>query len=185
MGGKGSGGRRVGSGAKPKEKALRTLHGSRRSAASDFEKSNQAQNQTGNQNEAVAPPPPPLPIPEPPGSLTLDELPVWNELAPIAQREGTLTLSTRLALRDLCQNIVLRGKLKQALDDDGLTVHTPTGALAAHPLLTRLTAVMQRVEAGMMRFRLSPMGREIAPPVDKTPNMFDQFDEDPFGQTAH
>lgn len=100
-------------------------------------------------------------IPEPPGDLTLHELAVWNELAPLAEREGTLTDSTRMSLRDLCEAIVLKRRLLRAIGDEGLTVYSLQGNKAAHPLLTQFRGLMQRVEAAMLRFRLAPMGKEI------------------------
>jgi hypothetical protein len=117
-------------------------------------------------------------IPEPPGNLTLDELAEWNDLAPLAQKAGTLTDETRMALRDLCQARVLKDKLLRTLGDHGNVVVNGGGNLAAHPLLARFTTLLQRVEAGMMRFRLSPMGKEIEPPAAKSADPFAEFDDE-------
>lgn len=115
-------------------------------------------------------------IPEPPGSLTLDELAEWNDLAPRAAKVGTLTDETKLALRDLCQARVLKDRLLRKVSDEGATVLAPNGNLAAHPLLTRFTTLLQRVEAGMMRFKLSPMGKEIETATEKPADPFSEFD---------
>lgn len=124
-------------------------------------------------------------IPDPPGNLTLDELGVWNELAPVALKEGTLTEGTAMALRDLVEAIVLKRKLLRVVDTDGLTVFTPQGAKAAHPLLTQFRGLMQRVEAGMMRFKLAPMGREIPKqPGDQPPDPFTEFDDHASGDAG-
>ncbi len=47
----------------------------------------------------------------------------------------------------------------------------------AHDLLTKCMTMMQRVDQGMLRFRLSPMGKELVvteAPVDP----FDEFDKE-------
>ncbi|MGE0460913.1 MAG: P27 family phage terminase small subunit [Vicinamibacterales bacterium] len=116
-------------------------------------------------------------IPAPPGELTLDELAVWNDVAPLAEREGTLTDATRLALRDLCEAIVLKRKLLRVISDEGLTVFSLQGNKAAHPLLTQFRGLMQRVEAGLMRFKLAPMGKEILKPAETPADPFAEFDE--------
>lgn len=188
MGGKGSGGGRPGAGRKPKDASLGALHGSRRTRSRA--KRNQSGNQTDNQKteagiEAAAAVPE-VQIPPAPGSLTLDELAVWNELAPLAMKEGTLSVSTYMALRDLCEAIVLKRKLLRAVDDDGVTVIGLQGNKAAHPLLTQFRGLMQRVEAGMLRFRLSPMGRELPRADERQADPFDEFDDvTPTGETAH
>lgn len=102
---------------------------------------------------------------------------MWNELAPLAEKEGTLTDSTRMALRDLCEAIVLKRKLLRAIGDEGLTVFSMQGSKAAHPLLTQFRGLMQRVEAGMLRFKLAPIGKEILKPADQPADPFAQFDE--------
>lgn len=114
-------------------------------------------------------------IPDPPGSLTLDELAEWNDLAPRAFKEGTLNDSTTLALRDLCQLRVLKDRLLRRVGDDGDVVWSTGGAKAAHPLLTRFTVLMQRIEAGMVRFKLSPIGKELESATKKP-------DADPFAE---
>lgn len=182
MGGKGSGGGRPGAGRKPKDATVGALHGSRRTRARNQTRNQNAPNQTvPNQNAGAPDGAPSLPaphIPPPPGNLTLDELAVWNELAPLALKEGTLTEATYLALRDLCEAIVLKRKLLRTIDDDGLTVTTLQGNKAAHPLLSQFRGLMQRVEAGMLRFKLSPMGKEIPTVGGEQPaDPFSEFDE--------
>lgn len=178
MGGKGSGGRRVGAGRRVKAQALGVLSGSRRAKARE-QATNQSQNQTSAPSGVLAhvaePPVAAVRIPEPPGNLTLDELAEWNELAPLALKEGTLTDSTRLALRDLCQARVLKDRLLRTVGDQGDVVLASTGNLAAHPLLTRFTTLFQRVEAGMMRFKLAPIGKELTEP-EKPTDPFAEFD---------
>lgn len=178
MGGKGSGGRRVGAGRKSQNQATGELKGSRRARARVKAQSN-SQN-AGNQSEpsataAQAAPGGEVQIPDPPGSLTLDELAEWNDLAPRALKEGTLTDATRLALRDLCQARVLKDRLLRTIGDQGDVVLASSGNLAAHPLLTRFTTLFQRVEAGMVRFRLAPMGKDMTE-SEKPADAFAEFD---------
>lgn len=177
MGGKGSGGRRPGAGRKPKDAATGALLGSRRAKAraKQFERKAAvpAVAAPGVTTSAAAPD---VAIPTPPGNLTLDELAVWNELAPLAEREGTLTDSTRMALRDLCEAIVLKRRLLRVVDDEGVTIFNLQGAKAAHPLLTQFRGLMQRVEAGMLRFKLAPIGKEILQPREEVADPFAQFD---------
>lgn len=190
MGGKGSGGNRVGAGRPRQDRALGELKGSRRTRARV--KRQKSNNQTAaNQNEqapaaqAAAPAageglPTDVQIPEPPGSLTLDELAVWNELAPMAARVGTLTAETSWALVDLCRARVLETKLFRDIDRIGnLVPGAGAGTVAANPLLARFTTLRQRVENGMMKFKLSPMGKEIASDGKKPADPFAEFDDQP------
>jgi phage terminase small subunit len=116
-------------------------------------------------------------IPQPPGSLTLEELAEWHDLAPRAARVGTLNDDTLFALRDLCQARVLKDKLLRQVVDQGTVVSGAGGNLAAHPLLARFTTLLQRVEAGMLRFKLSPMGKEIEAPKEADRDAFAEFDQ--------
>lgn len=189
MGGKGSGGSRPGSGRKRKGQQAGALTGSRRAKAR--RKNRNSSNQTAaNQNgpAAAAPlaaadaPAVNVNVPVPPGNITLEELDVWNELAPLAFAEGTLTNGTRHALRDLCQLRVLRERLLRQTDDIGYLVPGASGGTyAANPLLARLTTLSQRVEAGMLRFKLSPMGKEIEVPQKPEADPFAEFDGAPAG----
>lgn len=114
-------------------------------------------------------------IPQPPGNLTLDELGEWNDLAPRAAKVGTLTDDTQWALVDLCQARVLKMKLLRDVGRMGNVVPGAGGQLAANPLLARYTTLLQRVDAGMMRFKLAPMGKEVTEP--ETPaDPFAEFD---------
>jgi hypothetical protein len=99
---------------------------------------------------------------------------VWNELAPHACAERTLTPATAAAFRQLCGRIVLLDKIEAQIEADGIMADKVTlqmdetgGGLQsvekkAHDLLTKCMTLMQRVDQGMLRFRLSPMGKELA-----------------------
>jgi hypothetical protein len=118
-------------------------------------------------------------MPLPPASITLEELDEWNELAPIAFQKGTLTRMETIALRDLCQLRVLKSRLMRTIQDQGDIVMGAGGQLAAHPLLTRITTLSQRIEAGMVRFQLSPIGKAIDVPKEPEKDPFAEFDAAP------
>jgi hypothetical protein len=189
MGGKGSGGNRVGAGRPRKDNKAGDLSGSRRTRARAKKSGNQTGNQTsGNQTETpqeaasvveVA-----VQVPQPPGSLTLDELAEWNDLAPRAFKLGTLTDETALGLRDLCQLRVLKDRILRRVTDQGDTVWGAGGTMAAHPLLTRITTLSQRVEAGMARYKLLAMGKEIEVAGKKEADPFAEFDDQPDSEGA-
>lgn len=93
MGGRGSGGARAGSGRKPKEAALRVLHGS----ATRAERTQAA---------------PIVDEFDAPNSLTTEERNVWLELAPGAFAARTLTRATAYAFVLLCRNVLLEQRLR-------------------------------------------------------------------------
>jgi hypothetical protein len=166
MGGNGSGGMRVGAGRKSKDQATAALHGSKGRVE-------RAQSQ-------------PLPLEHVsiPGDLPAEQATVWAELAPHALAARTLTQATAGAFRDLCEAVVLKRALLKRIEFDGLTYQKVSvdGAgvehveVKAHPLLTQHRGMMQRTEAGYARFRLAPIGKEIAAAVaDVDP--FDSFDD--------
>lgn len=146
MGGVGSGGRRPGSGAKPKAERLRALDGN-----------------AGHRKVLPGPGPAQAAVPPPvveefdaPNDLTVDEWLVWLELAPFAFRNRTLTAATSLGFRLLCQNIVLMRRYAMSVQDAGGANHR---------------GLIQRVDAELLRFNLAPCGKPLvaadqAPAVD-------------------
>lgn len=161
MGGLGSGvGPKLGAGRKRKDADKKWLEGSGKPPA----------------DKPAAPAKPPALIVAP-ADLPEAETAIWNELAPHACVLRTLTTQTVQAFRDLCEAVVLKRKMHAQIEKDGLTYIAVTvdgsgqerEALKAHPLLAQHRGLMQRVEQMMLRFRLSPMGKEIAEdeaPVD-------------------
>ena len=127
-------------------------------------------------------------MPEPPSDLTERQRAVWLELAPHAAAQRTLVPETVAHFRMLCSAVALQRAMLAELEADGLTGTKVTlqmdakgGGLRsvakrAHTLLSKLTTMMQRVDAGMVRFGLSPVGK---PMVEETP--LDPA-EDPFAQ---
>lgn len=160
MGGIGSGGLRCGAGRKSKRTAERKLAGSReRTAARDAGASASA------------------PLVAMPRDLPETQKAIWRDLAPHATAARTLTEATVWAFRDLCEAIVLRRAMAAQLELDGLMVNAvkvdeetgdrfSLGEPRAHPLITHERGMRQRVEAGMARFNLAPMGKSIAPKAE-------------------
>lgn len=160
MGGQGSGGSRVGAGRKPKSAHEKVLDGTA----------------SGAERELVIHPPAIVPVARP-LDLASAEQATWDELAPLALAERTLTPSTSTAFRHLCEAIVMRREIARTIATDGLTIDTPLG-LKAHPLLTQYRGLTQRVEAGMLRFRLSPIGKPLIEDPKKTEgDGFDDLDD--------
>ena len=141
------GGARVGSGRKPKDVAMAALHGSRQRTVVRFPAQPGALAQSA---------------PEPvgaPADLKGRPLRVWLELAPFALAGLTLTAGTSAAFSMLSRAIALERKLAKG-KEAGESKHR---------------GMMQRVEAGMTRFRLAPMGKAIVQPA-KVEDPFDEFD---------
>jgi hypothetical protein len=111
----------------------------------------------------------PLPPVKRPHDLPKPQQDVWDELAPHALAARTLTEGTALSFRDLCEAIVVKRMMLSTILADGLTVDQQ-----AHDLLPQYRGMLQRVEAGLTRFRLAPMGKEIvvATPVE---DPFEEF----------
>ena len=162
MGGKGSGGARVGAGRKPKDPIARWLGGyaGKRGQAA----------RTGRVPAGEA-----LPLLAAPRTLLAAERAVWQRLAPLACAQRTLTESQAPAFQVLCEGIVLMEQCREVLRQDGLTV-TVDGVKKAHPLLAQHRGYVQRVEAGLLRFRLSPIGKEIGPPPEAPPDEWAEFE---------
>ena len=179
MGGKGSGGARPNSGPRrltAAEIALRggRLRGSRRLEALKMRPPGSV-------------PAPPVVVTKPKGLPTAQSA-VWNLLAPLAWEQRTLTPATAFAFQQGCKVIVLEQKMADEIEAKGLTsvaVDTNIAAdgggsqlltVKANPLLTRHTALLVRVEAFLTRFRLAPMGKELAPAEDApVANPLDRF----------
>lgn len=119
-----------------------------------------------------------------PADLPAEQAEVWNELAPHACAARTLIDGTVHAFRDLCEAIVLKRKMAAAIQANGLTYlkvtidgsgqeHTEQ---KANPLLAQHRGMMQRIEAALLRFRLSPMGKELTP-VEPVKDEWAEFDQ--------
>lgn len=92
-----------------------------------------------------------------PEDLSPTTVAVWDALAPHAVDAGTLTPASAWAFRRLCEAIVLERAELARISRDGLMVDGEK-----HPLLQPHTALMTRVEMGLQRFCLIPMGKEMA-----------------------
>jgi hypothetical protein len=88
-----------------------------------------------------------------------------------------LTPATAHRFRLLCQAVVMERQMSERILKDGLTYVAVTidgsgqerDTLKAHPLCGPQRGMMQRVETGMISFRLAPVGRPIEPPQQEKP----------------
>lgn len=139
MGGIGSGGRRPGSGRKPKSEAARALDGNAGHRGRVLQ----------HPKAAEVPAPAPLPVvdeTDAPNDLNTEERLVWLELAPHALANGTLTKATSLAFRLLCKNVVLERLYAASVNDRGGANHR---------------GMIQRIDAELLRFNLAPCGKRL------------------------
>lgn len=146
MGGKGSGGARVGSGPKRRTPDANWLNGN-----------------PGKRGPRAVPRPTPSATGDVavarPKDLQPDEVLIWDELAPLAIGLGSLTPARAFAFGLLCRWIVLERKLAAA----------PLAAAGPDH-----RGLIQKVEGGLARFRLHGDGKlaEQAPAADE----WDEFD---------
>lgn len=154
MGGRGSGGMRLGSGAKPKSQAQHWLTGDaggRGLGAKD------------------AKPAAPLPIPAAPMHLAEPAKGVWEQLAPFATEARTLTPATMLDFEELCELVIEMRGARQARQAAGWTDE----GLKFAPTYRGL---VQRVEGKMRSFRLAPIGKEMPATEAKPDDPFAEFE---------
>lgn len=147
----GRGGVRVGAGRKPKSAALALVHGSSDRGTRPEVSVSVAPDVLGVPVAAVGEP----------EHLPAPHLAVWRQLAPLAHKQGTLTPETALAFEDLCEAIVIKRALLADIQKDGWT-RNPVSGKKAHPLLGHHRGMMQRVEVGLARFKLAPIGKDEA-----------------------
>jgi len=107
-----------------------------------------------------------------PADLPAQQAAIWAELAPHAVTAGTLTPATAWAFRDMCEAIVLKRASVSRISRDGLMLLSGE----AHPLLSKHIALMARVETGLARFGLNPMGKSVTSGRDDTVDEFAEFD---------
>ena len=149
MGGRGSGGVRVGSGRKPKEDALKVLHGTAtpRQLA-----------RTGANHPPTTAKIEDVPIP---ADLPAEAQAVWRELAPYALAARTLTPGTAFAFQLLCRNVVLERNYANSVNDRGGGNHR---------------GMIQRIDSELARFCLAPFGKPVMTEAPPPADPFDEFD---------
>jgi P27 family predicted phage terminase small subunit len=163
MGGKGSGGKRPGAGRKAKQAALAAVHNSRKRGTRPDEPAVRA--------PVMSTEPPKSRPPSPPRYLSEEEREIWKMLAPHAHAQQTLTAETAMTFGDLCEAIVIRRKMAQQINEDGMMLlvyatdeqtgaQIATGDSKAHPLIARHQQQLVRVNDLRARFRLTPDGKE-------------------------
>jgi hypothetical protein len=110
-----------------------------------------------------------------PTDLSESEQKAWQELAPKASARGTLTPETADRFRLLCRAVSFERSMAARLEKDGWVYIAVTvdGAgqerevLKAHPLCGPHRGMMQRVEAGMVAFRIAPTGKQMVTVQEK------------------
>lgn len=107
----------------------------------------------------VSVPQTPADAPECPSDLSEEAKAVWARLASHALAAGTLTAGTVDAFALLCRQVVLEKVLAESRD----------AGQASH------RGMMQRVEAGFVRFALAPMGKPVARPAAAAADPFAEF----------
>jgi len=133
MGGKGSGGRRVGSGQKRKSDLEHAISGTTMKLGTLLAHPSAT---------AVAP----IEMFDPPKTLRGNARQVWLELAPHAFEARTLTRATELGFVILCRNVALERKLAGKTTTAGRSNHR---------------GMIQRVDAELTKFCLSPFGKAL------------------------
>jgi len=161
MGGRGSGGRRIGAGRKRKGTVIAFMHGSRQRAG-----------QAPDAPSAVV-------QVAPPQDITQDELEVWERHAPDALTAGTLTPSTaRSFVRMVCLPEVRYASALATLEAEGWTYQKQTEMgkePKVHPEQQRLEFWYRRIVDGHREFKLSPFGKAVAEPA-KPVDPFAEFE---------
>lgn len=137
----GHGGRRPGSGRKPKDAVVRALDGNAN------HKGRVLPHPSAQSAPAAAPW---LTVDEEhaPNDLSVDERNVWLHLAPLALEKGTLTPASHYAFKLLCRNVVLERRYALSVGDAGTANHR---------------GMIQRVDAELGDFGLRAFGKASAP----------------------
>ena len=143
------GGRRPGSGRKPKTASQRHLDGNAGKRGRVLPHPSATTSSAAPIEEFDAP-----------DDLTRDERLVWLELAPHAFANRTLTPATALAFKRLCIYVVLERELKAHPGERGGPNHR---------------GLINRVDAALLRFNLSPCGKPISAEAAKPQSRVDQF----------
>lgn len=148
MGGTGSGGRRVGSGKKRTSDLEHAIAGTTLKLAHVLTHPNAP--------TAVAP----IETFDPPKTLKGIARQVWLELAPHAFEARTLTRATELGFVILCRNVALERRLAGKTTTAGRSNHR---------------GMIQRVDAELSKFCLSPFGKPLYSAEPATVNPLDKY----------
>lgn len=98
---------------------------------------------------------------EAPNELTTDERNVWLRLAPGAFKAQTLTKATEYAFIVLCRNVLLEQKLRADVEQCGGANHR---------------GILQRMELGLVKFGIAPVGKPMLDSEHKPEDPFAEFD---------
>ncbi len=154
MGGKGSGGERIGSGRKPKDRKLRVLQGNAGHRA--LGRAARATAESGA-------------MPVRPARLSERECEVWDRLAREAFEAGTLADRTLESFVMLCRLTVQAEEMLEEIQREGRTYENHFGETKINPLVGQHRQMEQRVDALMARFGLAPFGKPLPETSAKKP----------------
>ena len=130
----GWGGRRAGSGAKPKSQRARAVSGVPAHKATVL----------AHPSVPLSTPLVPVAVPT---DLSEDERAVWCDLAPHASARRTLTAGTSFAFRLLCRNVLLERGMMADVEVCGTSNHR---------------GMIQRVDTELLSFGLAPCGKAMS-----------------------
>jgi hypothetical protein len=110
-----------------------------------------------------------------PADLAKDLQPIWQELAPLALARGTLTAEHVPRFRLLCNAVFWERRWSARILEEGdvYIAVTVDGAgqerqvFKPHALIGSHRGMMQRVEAGMIAFRMAPTGKAVVMAKEK------------------
>lgn len=155
MGGRGSGGARIGAGRHRQGNIVAFVHGSRQRA--------------GQAPEAPPAPAATLAEVECPSGTPDPERAIWALHAADAIRAGTLTPQTAHSFVQLvCEPRAVYNRVRAAIDEAGWTfmeARESGPVLKSHPLIPALNNWHRRIDAGHKAFALAPMGKPVAVPA--------------------
>ena len=124
---------------------------------------------TGEDRYSATPKPAPL-QPDPPKGMSTEARREWRRLATLLEPLGLLTRLDRDLLARYCENVVIRARLREQLDREGLTVDGYRGSVVKHPAWQQYREVSALLGADGDRLGLSPAARLRMPLSEPEPD---------------
>src|SRR4051794_14934189 len=91
-----------------------------------------------------------------PQTLTAAARAEWQELAPVAQRLGTLTATTARSFELLVETLATERTARELVAEAGITVSTGRGGVKPHPAVRTMETARVQAAALLRLFRLDP-----------------------------
>lgn len=89
----------------------------------------------------------------PPAELTRGQRQFWRQAAPLAVGQGTLTASTAVGFRELCEQFCLKAAIARKIEKLGPASKSADAYIKAYVKLA------QRLDATLARFKLTAFGK--------------------------